>query len=316
MSKRICIFGGSGFIGRSIVAQASEAGHQVTVACRHPEKARSLLLVGANSLVKVDLCDGKGIEEAVGESDIVINLVGLLYEKGRYTFKNAHVHGTQHILSACERAEVKQYLHMSALGVSEDSDSLYSQTKAEAQACVRKSTLAWTIFCPSVVYGARDQFINKFSSLLKLALIFPVFAANTRFQPVWVEDVARAFVTSIGHKEVAQQSYDLVGSKTISLIEIMKMIMKAHGYCRLLLPVPHFAAKIAAKFFSLLPFPPLTSDQLRLLQQDNVSDQGFPAVFGQAAEFEVVLDSIVKGSNVQRLQDQLDEYRKVYWQDK
>jgi len=316
MSKRICIFGGSGFIGRSIVVQANRLGHMVTVACRHPEKARDLLLNGAKKVLKVDLCDGQGVDEAVSEADVVINLVGLLYEKGRYTFKNAHVHGTQHILAACTRHQVQQYLHMSALGVEKNSDALYAVTKKEAQECVQHSNLNWTIFRPSVVYGARDQFINKFNKLFHLLPVFPVFAAQTKFQPIWVEDVARAFVSSIDCKEVSHQSYDLVGSSTLSMIEILHTVLRVQNRSRLLLPVPNFMAKVMAKGFSLLPFPPLTPDQLRLLEQDNISNQSFPTLFGKPADFEETVTVIIKGTKAHQLQDQLDKYRQVYWQDK
>jgi len=316
MSKRICIFGGSGFIGRSIVLQASRAGYDITVACRHPEKARDLLLLGAKTLLKVDLCDGKGVDQAVADADVVINLVGLLFEKGRHTFKNAHVHGTQHLLAACERHGVQQYLHMSALGVEKNTNSVYAVTKTEAQVCVRQSSLAWTIFRPSIVYGARDQFINKFSNMLRLLPIFPVFSGQTRFQPVWVEDVARAFVLAIGHKEVIHQSYDLVGNGSFSMKGILVMILKIQGRSRLLLPLPMFVAKTMAKIFSMLPVPPITSDQLKLLAQDNVSEQDFPVIFGQVAKFEKTVTLILRGSKAHQLQGQLDQYRKVYWQDK
>jgi len=136
MGQRVCIIGGSGFVGRSIVDQAIAAGHQVSVACRHPERARDLLIKGVN-LASVDVTDGRGIDTALHNQDVVIYLVGLLFEKGRQNFAAAHVDGVARIIAGCKQAGVKQYIHMSALGAGDVVESSYATTKGEAESLVR-----------------------------------------------------------------------------------------------------------------------------------------------------------------------------------
>ena len=314
MSKQVCIIGGSGFIGRAIVRQATTAGFSVTVACRHPERARDLLVNGAR-LVKVDITTGTGLQEAVAGQDCVINLVGLLFERGRYSFSAAHLKGTEHILQSCKEAGVAQYLHMSALGAGKVPASLYSRTKGEAETRVRQSGLDWTIFRPSIVYGEGDSFFNKFKAMTALLPVLPVIAGETRFQPVWVEDVARAFVASVGNHHVKGEVFALGGPKDYSFMELMQLLMRSLGRCRLLIPVPTFAAKIMATFMQLLPVPPLTPDQLKLLQHDNVVDgEPFPALFGEPANLEAILPTYIALGQAGRLQKLLDNSRTRYRQ--
>ncbi|MES0372507.1 MAG: complex I NDUFA9 subunit family protein, partial [Mariprofundaceae bacterium] len=303
MSKQVCIIGGSGFVGRAIVRQAIKAGYQVTVACRHPERVRDLLVNGVQ-LAKADITDGRGLDEAVAGSDCVINLVGLLFERGRYTFDAAHVKGTENILQACNKAGIPQYLHMSALGAGKIPESRYSRTKGEAETRVRQSSkLHWTIFRPSVIYGEGDSFFTMFKAMTRFAPVLPVIAGETRFQPVWVEDVARAFVGSIGNHHVSKNAYALGGPKSYSFMELMQMLMKCLGRSRLLIPVPGFAAKIMATFMQLLPTPPLTTDQLKLLQHDSViKGEAFPAMFGEAANLETIVPTYICHGQAGRLQ--------------
>ncbi len=314
MSKQVCIIGGSGFVGHVLVRQAINAGYDVTVVCRHPERARELLVNGAR-LVKADITDSSGLDEAVAGSDCVINLVGLLFERGRYSFDAAHVTGTDNILQACKKAGVPQYLHMSALGAGKVPESRYSRTKGEAEARVRQSGLRWTIFRPSVIYGEGDSFFTRFKAMTRFAPILPVIAGNTRFQPVWVEDVARAFVASIGNQHVTGNSYALCGPKRYSFMELMQLLMNVLGRRRLLIPVPGFAAKIMALLMQMLPVPLLTTDQLKLLQHDNVVDgEAFPELFGTPASLEAVLPTYICCGQAARLQSLLDDNRSRYRQ--
>jgi len=312
MSKRICVIGGSGFVGRAIVIQAVRAGHQVTVACRHPEKARALLVEGVR-LLQADLSDGRGLDEAIVGADCVINLVGLLFERGRYSFDAVHVHGTEHVLAACKRHHVKQYLHMSALGAGQVPASLYSRTKGDAEGHVRQSILQWTIIRPSIIYGDGDSFFNKFKALSAVGPVLPVIAPAARFQPVWVEDVARVFLQCIGNRHVASKVYELGGPKSYSFLELMQILMNQLGRKRVLVPVPNFVAKLLATLSKLLPAPLITSDQLILLQHDNVlQGESFPEIFGEASCLESVLPSYISGTQVARLQEQMDENRTRY----
>ncbi|HXH72719.1 MAG TPA: complex I NDUFA9 subunit family protein, partial [Mariprofundaceae bacterium] len=308
----LCVVGGSGFVGRAIVQEAVRRGHQVTVACRHPERSRELINEGVR-LVRADIVDGRGLDEAIREADVVINLVGLLFEKGRYTFDAAHVHGTDHVLAACKQAGVKQYLHMSALGAGEVPASKYSRTKGEAEGHVRQSGLNWTIFRPSIIYGAGDSFFNKFKAMSSTLPVFPVIAGETRFQPVWVEDVARAFIMAIGSRHVSGQTYELGGPVQYSFRELLELLMGELGRKRWLVPMPMFAARLLAIFGQFLPTPPLTPDQLVLLQHDNVvKGKAFPILFGKAAALEDILPTYIHGSQAHLMQQTFDGARRNY----
>jgi len=312
MGQRVCIIGGSGFVGRSIVDQAIAAGHQVTVACRHPERARHLMVKGA-SLTAVDVTDGSGIEDAVNNQDVVIYLAGLLFEKGRQNFAAVHLNGVERVLEACKKADIKQYIHMSALGAGDVVESSYAATKGSAESLVRASGLNWTIFRPSIIYGAGDNFFNQFKAISTLLPIIPVISGSSKFQPVWVEDVARAFIQSIDNYHVAAQSYNLGGPKTYSLQVMLELLMKELNRTRLFIPVPGFAAKLMAMATSALPTPPITMDQLKLLTHDNTIDgEGFPAQFGTAAALEHVLPAYIGNSQAEGLQQRMNGCRQHY----
>lgn len=312
MGRHICIIGGSGFVGRAIVDQAIRNGHQVTVACRHPERARNLLVKGAR-LVRADVVDGSGLDEAVAGADVVIYLVGLLYERGRYTFQAAHVDGVERVLEACKRAGVKQYLHMSALGAGDVPASAYATTKGEGEALARQSGLQWTIFRPSVIFGAGDSFFNKFKRLTKTLPFFPIISGDARLQPVWVKDVARAFVLSVDNRQVAGQVYELGGPQSFMLIDLISMLMRELGRKRFLFAVPHYVALLMATFAQFAPKPPLTRDQLVLLKHESiVVGEPFPAIFGKPAALENVLPSYIRANQAEQLQHQLDLSRRFH----
>jgi len=314
MSKQISIIGGSGFVGRAIARQAAEKGFGVTIACRHPERARDLLVHGIR-LLKADVCSGRELDEAIHGASCVINLVGLLFERGPQTFTAAHVHGTEHLIAACERAGVKQYIHMSALGADLGSQSNYARTKAEAEQRVRTSKLKWSIMRPSIIYGEHDSFFNRFRSLYALAPVAPLIGGDTRFQPVWVEDVARAFVSCIGKRMVNGKVFELCGPQTYSLRELTEMMLQELGWKRLLIDVPQPVAGLMAKVMKLLPTPPLTPDQLVLLKQDNVasSKDFFPAIFGKPAALPDILPACLRPDQPTALQQKLDRDRKQFW---
>jgi len=314
VSAHICIVGGSGFVGRAIARVVCKQGYRVSVACRHPEKARDMQVEGIR-LVRADVVSGHGLDEAIAGADCVINLVGLLFEKGRYTFDAAHVHGTEHLLAACDRAGVRQYLHMSALGADSGSNSVYARTKATAEARVRQSHMAWTIFRPSIIYGAGDAFFNRFEQLTQSMPVLPVIEGNTHFQPVWVEDVAGAFVIAIENRHVQGKTYALAGPRAYSFRKLLEIMLGLLNRKRLLIPVPGYAARLMALFMQWLPTPPLTPDQLILLKHDNVvKGTPFPIEFGNPADLEDILPTYLPGNRPVRLQQHLDRNRKQFWQ--
>ncbi len=309
--QTIAIIGGSGFVGRALVRQSIAAGYHVQVGCRHPQRVAHLQVDGAE-LRRVNIATGSGVAKAVQGADIVINLVGLLFEHGTNTFQAAHVDGTATLLKACQDAGIQRFIQMSALGADIDSKSMYARSKAQAENLVRQSGLEWTIFRPSVIYGSKDSFLCRFKALSALIPIFPVVAPETRLQPVWVEDVARAFTHSYHDRHTIHQTYSLAGNKAYSMMEIIKMITGQLGRQRLLLPLPSLAAKAMAMGMQLLPTPLLTPDQLILLQKDNVVADGeaFPAIFGQPQPFTTMLPLILSPDEVNQLQDYLDAARR------
>lgn len=312
MGKRVSIIGGSGFVGHAIVDQAVAAGHQVTVACRHPERHRDLLVKGA-SLVRADVTDGRGIEEAVAGQDVVIYLVGLLFERGRQTFAAAHVDGVARVLAVCERAGVKQYLHMSALGAGRVPDSVYAETKASAEALVAASGLNATIFRPSIIYGRGDSFFSQFEQMSAMLPVMPVISGQSRFQPVWVEDVARAFVQAIDNRHVNGETFELGGPKIYTFRQLLELLMQTLGRKRVFIPVPDIAAKGLALASSLMPTPLITFDQLELLAHNNVvNGEPFPAIFGRTAALEQVLPGYIGPDQAAQLQHRFDDARQHY----
>ncbi|MDX8409181.1 MAG: complex I NDUFA9 subunit family protein [Mariprofundales bacterium] len=309
--QTIAIIGGSGFVGRALVRQSIAAGYRVQVGCRHPQRVAHLQVDGAE-LRRVNIATGSGVAQAVQGADIVVNLVGLLFEHGSNTFQAAHIDGTAALLKACQDAGIKRFIQMSALGADIHSESIYARSKAQAEALVRQSGLQWTIFRPSVIYGNKDSFLCRFKALSALGPIFPVVAPETKLQPVWIEDVTRAFTLSYSDRTTANQTYALAGNDAYSMMEIIKMITEQLGRKRLLLPLPNLAAKAMAMGMQLLPTPLLTPDQLILLQKDNVVADGepFPARLGQPQPFTTMLPLILSRDEVDRLQDYLDAARR------
>lgn len=312
MGKRVCIIGGRGFVGRAITRQAAVAGHQVTVACRHPSRGRDQLVKGVR-LVQADVTDGRGLDDAVAGADVVINLVGLLFEKGRQNFEAVHTKGAQHVVEACKAAGVQQLLHMSALGAGRVAGSKYAETKAAAELLVCESGLDFTIFRPSIIYGAGDSFFNKFKAMSQRMPLLPLIAGDTRFQPVWVEDVARAFVSSVGNRHVSSCTFELGGPASYTFRELLELMLKELGIKRTLIPVPGVAAFLMAAFTQILPTPPITRDQLVLLGCDNVLDgEPFPAIFGKPAAVEEILPTYICGGRSETVQRTLNSARSHY----
>jgi len=283
------VFGGSGFIGRHVVQRLAAAGWRVRVATRDPEGATYLRPrgdVGQVEPVYADLTKDFSVQAAVERADLVINLVGILYERGRQTFKALHVEGAARIASAARTAGVKQLVHVSALGADETSDSAYARSKAEGERAVREAFPGAVIFRPSVVFGPEDDFFNRFATLTGLSPVLPVFlndgyrrqgfgidvwgTGGPKFQPVYVGDVASAVATVIkgGYEG---KTFELAGPRVYSMKQIMEITLEAAGRKRYLVPLPMIVAKLQAPFLSLLPNPPLTPDQVRLLSRDNIA---------------------------------------------
>ena len=291
---RVTIFGGSGFIGRYVVRQLAKQGWEIRIACRDLEMANLLKPSGDVGQIVPWCCDITQLDHviaAVRGADAVVNLVGVLYETGRYSFANIHQRGARVIAEAAKVAGVTKLVHVSALGASSKSVSIYAQTKAAGENAVKKAFPEAVVMRPSVLFGPEDGFFNLFAGISRFSIVLPVFGCpmmpklklnvdgskldfygdgGTKFQPVYVNDVADAIVASLSLTQAKGQTYELAGPTTYSFKQLMEMLLKYTNRKRLLIPIPFFAAELLAIFLQTLPKPLLTQDQVRLLKTDNV----------------------------------------------
>lgn len=272
----VFVTGGTGFVGREIVRELHDAGHHVRLL------ARSRSTVIAHDDIEIhagNLLDAATLADACRGVDVVIHLVGVISEVGEQTFENVHTRGTQNIVGAAQRAGVKRFVHMSALGARANAVSRYHQSKWAAEEIVRGSGLDWTIFRPSIIYGPGDGFVNLFARMSRLSPVVPLIGGGrSKFQPVPVGDVAQCFVKSLTEPGSIGQTYDLCGNEVLTLTEIIEEILKATGRRRLKLTVPFGVARVQAAFLEFIfgkllrRAPPLNRDQLVMLQEDNVGN--------------------------------------------
>jgi uncharacterized protein YbjT (DUF2867 family) len=279
------IFGGSGFIGRYIVQRLARRGWILRIAVRLPDSAlflKPLGDVGQITPIAANIRHDASVAAAIEGVDHVINLVGVLYEHGPQRFAAVHAEGARRVASAARAAGVKRLLQMSALGADAGSPSLYARTKAEGEAMVREAFPEAVILRPSVVFGPEDDFFNRFAEIARFSPILPLIGGGkTRFQPVYVGDVADAAVAILDRPEDAPftpagKTYELAGPRIYSFKELMELLLAETGRKRILMPVPWGIARLQAAVLGLLPQPPLTLDQLKLLQRDNIAGGQLP----------------------------------------
>jgi uncharacterized protein YbjT (DUF2867 family) len=277
--KHTLVIGGSGFIGSHLVAKLIGGGMRVTVPTRRRERARHLILHPGIDVIEADVHDPATLAQLVAGKDAVINLVGILHSRTGMPygpdFARAHVELPKSIVAAMQSAGVKRLLHMSALGARENGPSMYARSRAASEAVVRASGLDWTIFQPSVVFGPDDKFLNTFATLAKFAPVFPLAGASTKLQPIYVEDVAQAFVNALPNRATVHHTYELAGPHAYTLKELVQFAaLAATGKQRLVVPLPLAAGKLQAFFLELLPGAPLMSrDNVDSLKADNIATQ-------------------------------------------
>lgn len=273
--RQVTIFGGSGFIGRHLVRRLAAKGYRIRIAVRDTEPAAALITqgdVGQIVPVKANIRNFASVERAVAGADIVIDLVGILYETGAQKFGAVHAEGAANVARAAKAAGASTLVHMSALGADSKSDSAYLRSKAQGEEQVLAEFPEATIIRPSIVVGLDDDFFNRFAALLSIAPVFPlVDGGRTKFQPVWINDLADAMARIAQDKSSQGGIYEFGGNDIYSLREIMQMILDITGRKCLLLPVPSAALVVPALLASLIPGRPLiTSDQLKSLGHDNI----------------------------------------------
>lgn len=272
-SRLVTVFGGSGFVGRHTVRALARAGWRIKVATRHPGRGfflRPLGTVGQIDFVKCDVADAESVAQAVMGSSAVINLTGILFP-AHQTFEDVQSIGAENIALAAAAAGATSLVHVSAIGADLESESDYATTKAAGEVAVRQAFADAVILRPSIIFGPEDGFFNKFAGLARFVPFLPLIGGGrTRFQPVFVGDVAGAIVTALTAESARGKTYELGGPTTYSFKELMQLILKTTGRKRALIPVPFTLATFKAAFLGLLPNPLLTMDQVRLLKRDNV----------------------------------------------
>lgn len=278
MNKVACIFGGTGFLGRMIVHQLCAAGWRVRVATRYPNSAYDLKpsgVVGQVAGVQTDLDDPT---PAIEGCDAVINCIGILYEKGKNTFDRLHTQFPETLAKACAEAGIPRLIHISALGV-DTSQSQYAKSKAEGEARVLEHYPNATILRPSIIFGPDDGFFNLFASLSCILPALPLIGGgHTKFQPVYVGDVADAVIAALNNSDTRGEMYELGGPQVESFKELLQRLARHTGRKRILIPLPFSVAKIEAFFLQFYPKPLLTPDQVESLKYDNILNGDLPGL--------------------------------------
>lgn len=276
--KLVTIFGGSGFLGRHIVRALAKRGYRIRVAVRRPDLAFHLQPLGNPgqiSFVQANLRFRNSVNAAVKGSDVVINCVGILFDKGRNTFDAVQDFGARAVAEAT-RAEGAKLVHISAIGADAESDSVYARTKGRAELAIKEILPDAIIMRPSIIFGQEDNFFNKFAEMARFAPFLPLIGGgHTEFQPVFAGDVAEAVAQSVDGSLEGGKTYELGGPEILTFREILEMILAEIDRKKPLVPLPFGIASLIGSIASLVPFvdPPLTSDQVTLLKSDNVVSQ-------------------------------------------
>ena len=273
-TELVTVFGGSGFIGRHVVRLLAEKGARVRVAVRHPNNAlflKPMGEVGQIQLIAANLTHEESVHRAVEGADAAINLVGILAEGGHQSFEGLHAQGAETVARVCAEAEIGRLIQVSAIGASRRSQSKYARTKAKGEEAVKEAQPNATILRPSIVFGPEDEFFNRFAAMARISPFLPLIGGgHTRFQPVYVEDVAQAAVNALQKPAAQGEIFELGGPRVYTFREILEFILKVTHRRRIFLPMPFFAAKFLGAMIGWLPGAPITLDQVRQLENDNV----------------------------------------------
>ena len=279
MAQRVVtVFGGSGFVGRHLVGRLAKQGWIVRVAVRRPSRAdflKPLGEVGQITPLRAPVQEPIAVEAAVAGADAAINLVGILYERGKQTFAGVHARGAQTVAEAAAAAGVEHLVQVSAIGADLHATSDYARSKGAGEAAVKTAFPSATIVRPSIIFGPEDDFFNRFAAMARLSPALPLIGGgSTRFEPVYVGDVAEAITKCLADPACAGKTYELGGPRVYTFKELLQLLLREIRRRRFLIPWPFALAEAQARFLELLPVPPLTRDQVRMLRRDNVVSEG------------------------------------------
>ena len=282
-AHRICILGGTGFVGRSLSSRLARDGHSLRILTRSPDRARQLEVLPAAELIQADVHDRATLVREFAGMDVVINLVGILNESGRdgSGFRRVHTELTGKVVDACRHTEVPLLLQMSGLNAdSKRGPSHYLRSKGLAEDYIREHCRdgpAWAIIKPSVIFGPEDSFINKFATMLRLVpLPLPLACADAKFAPAYVEDVSEAFARCVNDAGLHRATYELCGPEVLTLGEIVRFTARTLGLKRSVVPLPDAVARAQAAVFDFVPGKPFSTDNYLSATVPSVcTDDGF-----------------------------------------
>ena len=275
------VFGGNGFIGRYVVQRLAAKGYVVRVVGRNTEKAKDLMVTGAVGQVVAlyaSFSTPATIQRATEGADVVVNLIGILSEKRKGAFERVQAEGPGMIARACASGGARRLVQVSAIGADPSSPSDYARTKGLGEQAVREAFPSATILRPSIVFGAEDKFFNRFGAMAMYLPVMPVISGNTKFQPVYVGDVADAILAGLERDDVQGGTYELGGPRTYTFRELLAWILHETKRHRALIEIPTAIAELQARLGELVPGKPFTRDQLLMLQRDNVADPDRPGL--------------------------------------
>ena len=283
MKQKIAtIFGASGFIGRHLIRKLTEKDFRIIAVTRSPYLhgyLKPLGNPGQIDLEKVSISDEENLKTLIKHSDVVINLVGILYENKKQKFENIHAKFPDLLSKLCNELNIEKFVHISALGINETVSSQYMQSKLKGEKNILNNFNYSVILRPSIVFGPEDQFFNKFASLAEFLPALPLIGGGqTKFQPIYVLDLCKAIVAVLDKEEVKENIYDLGGSQIFTFKELMEILLKQIKKKRFLVPISFSFAKFQAKILQLLPKPLITADQVEMLKYDNVVTNNYPTL--------------------------------------
>ena len=282
--KNCLIFGASGQIGRNLIRKLTKNNYKVTAVTRNYHQKAYVLKTQANpgyiDIVECNIFEESKIRDLVKRADICINLIGILFEKGKInTFENIHEKFPIFLSSLCNEYHVEHFIHLSALGIEQAIDSLYAKSKLNGEESIRKNFKVATILKPSVVYSVDDNFTTNFMSILNILPIFPLYYnGETKFMPIYCSDLTE-IIYQVINQNLKSITIECVGAEQITLKEILQKLLKLIGKKRLLVPLPLLIAKLMCFFTELFPKPLITKDQLKLLRYNNIPSGKFKTNF-------------------------------------
>ena len=277
-----CLVGGSGFVGRAVAEALCERGLRVRVVTRGATRSRPLWVLPTVEISQADPHDEVQLAACFDGMDAVVNLCGILHETRRESFQAVHVELPRKVVGACRAAGVGHLVHVSAIGASESGPSAYLRSKGRGEGEIRESaaSLPWTIVRPSVIFGEGDRFLNTFARLVAIFPFVPLAGAQARFQPIWVEDVARAVSAILGNPQAYGRTYELCGPRVYTLQELVEFVGETTGHRRPVMPLPAWAGTLQAFVLEHLPGKMMTRDNLKSMSVANVASGPFPDALG------------------------------------